>query len=41
MSCVVNQKELITDLKQKAKEIEYLIQSLPVPEPKEDQVCPV
>ena len=30
MSCVVNQKELIVDLKWKAKEIEYLIQSLPV-----------
>ena len=41
MSCVANQKELVTDLKQKAKEIEYLIQSLPVPEPEEDQVHPV
>jgi len=41
MSCVVNQKELVVDLKWKAKEIEYLIQSLPVPEPEEDQVHPV
>ncbi|KAF8508756.1 hypothetical protein JB92DRAFT_571860 [Gautieria morchelliformis] len=32
-----NQKELVTDLVRKAKEIEYLIESLPVPEPEEAQ----
>ncbi|KIY72724.1 hypothetical protein CYLTODRAFT_417722 [Cylindrobasidium torrendii FP15055 ss-10] len=32
-----NKKELVRDLVAKAKQIEYLIQSLPVPEPEEDQ----
>ncbi|KAF9042311.1 hypothetical protein BJ165DRAFT_263610 [Panaeolus papilionaceus] len=32
-----NQKELVTDLMVKAKQIEYLIKSLPVPEPEEEQ----
>ncbi|KAH7907187.1 hypothetical protein BJ138DRAFT_1160711 [Hygrophoropsis aurantiaca] len=32
-----NQKELVRDLIVKAKQIEYLIQSLPVPEPEEEQ----
>ncbi|KAF8957041.1 hypothetical protein BDZ97DRAFT_1670522 [Flammula alnicola] len=34
-----NQKELVTDLIVKAKQIEYLINSLPEPEPEEEQVC--
>ena len=33
-----NQKELVTDLITKAKQIEYLINSLPEPEPEEEQV---
>ena len=33
-----NQKELVTDLIVKAKQIEYLINSLPEPEPEEVQV---
>ena len=33
-----NQRELVTDLVVKAKQVEYLIQSLPVPEPEEEQV---
>jgi len=33
-----NQKELVTDLIIKAKQIEYLINSLPEPEPEEVQV---
>lgn len=33
-----NQKELVTDLIVKAKQIEYLINSLPEPEPEEEQV---
>jgi mediator of RNA polymerase II transcription subunit 21 len=33
-----NKKELVQDLIVKAKQIEYLIQSLPVPEPEEQQV---
>jgi len=33
-----NQKELVTDLVTKAKQIEYLINSLPQPEPEENQV---
>ena len=33
-----NQKELVDDLMVKAKQIEYLIQSLPTPEPEEVQV---
>ena len=36
--CAANQKELVTDLIVKAKQVEYLIQSLPEPEPEEDQV---
>jgi len=32
-----NQKELVADLITKAKQIEYLINSLPEPEPEEDQ----
>jgi len=35
---IANQKELVTDLITKAKQIEYLINSLPEPEPEEDQV---
>ncbi|KIJ45040.1 hypothetical protein M422DRAFT_29895 [Sphaerobolus stellatus SS14] len=34
-----NQKELVADLMRKAKEIEYLIESLPVPEPEEIQAA--
>ena len=37
-STVANQKELVTDLIVKAKQIEYLINSLPEPEPEEEQV---
>lgn len=33
-----NKKELVTDLIVKAKQVEYLIQSLPEPEPEEEQV---
>jgi len=33
-----NQKELVQDLMMKAKQIEYLINSLPEPEPEEAQV---
>jgi len=33
-----NKKELVDDLMVKAKQIEYLIQSLPTPEPEEVQV---
>ncbi|THU90799.1 hypothetical protein K435DRAFT_675445 [Dendrothele bispora CBS 962.96] len=32
-----NKKELVTDLIRKAKQIEYLISSLPEPEPEEEQ----
>ncbi|KAJ7691125.1 hypothetical protein B0H17DRAFT_935368 [Mycena rosella] len=32
-----NKKELVTDLIVKAKQVEYLIKSLPEPEPEEDQ----
>ncbi|OCH94184.1 hypothetical protein OBBRIDRAFT_770225 [Obba rivulosa] len=32
-----NKKELVTDLAVKAKQVEYLIQSLPEPEPEEEQ----
>ncbi|EMD41478.1 hypothetical protein CERSUDRAFT_128281 [Gelatoporia subvermispora B] len=35
-----NKKELVTDLIVKAKQVEYLIQSLPEPEPEEEQVSP-
>ena len=35
-----NQKELVTDLVAKAKQVEYLIQSLPEPESEEEQVRP-
>jgi mediator of RNA polymerase II transcription subunit 21 len=35
---VANKKELATDLIVKAKQVEYLIQSLPEPEPQEQQV---
>ena len=34
-----NKRELVTDLITKAKQIEILIQSLPVPESEDDQVC--
>ncbi|RPD59489.1 hypothetical protein L227DRAFT_586672 [Lentinus tigrinus ALCF2SS1-6] len=34
-----NKKELVSDLIVKAKQIEYLIQSLPEPDPEEKQVC--
>src|ERR1700677_4955914 len=33
-----NKKELVSDLMAKAKQIEYLIQNLPTPEPEEVQV---
>ncbi|KAH9850587.1 hypothetical protein C2E23DRAFT_834607 [Lenzites betulinus] len=33
-----NKKELVTDLIVKAKQVEYLIQSLPEPDPEEEQV---
>lgn len=33
-----NKKELVTDLIVKAKQVEYLINSLPEPEPEEEQV---
>ena len=33
-----NKQELVTDLVTKAKQIEYLITSLPEPEPEEEQV---
>lgn len=39
MSTLANQKELVADLIRKAKEIEYLVESLPVPEPEGMQVC--
>ena len=35
---VANKKELVTDLITKAKQIEFLIESLPVPETEEEQV---
>lgn len=35
---VANKKELVTDLIVKTKQIEYLINSLPEPEPEEEQV---
>jgi mediator of RNA polymerase II transcription subunit 21 len=35
-----NKKELVDDLMMKAQQIEYLIQSLPIPEPEEVQVRP-
>ncbi|SRR6266540_3991409 len=35
---LANQKEMVTDLIVKAKQIEYLINSLPEPEPEEEQV---
>jgi hypothetical protein len=35
-----NKKELVTDLIVKAKQVEYLINSLPEPEPEEEQVWP-
>ncbi|ETW78389.1 hypothetical protein HETIRDRAFT_325673 [Heterobasidion irregulare TC 32-1] len=34
-----NKKELVGDLMVKAKQVEYLIQSLPVPEPEEEQAA--
>lgn len=34
-----NKNELVADLITKAKQVEYLIQSLPALEPEEDQVC--
>ncbi|KAI0641072.1 hypothetical protein C8Q79DRAFT_1014498 [Trametes meyenii] len=33
-----NKKELVTDLMVKAKQVEYLIQSLPEPDPEEKQI---
>ena len=33
-----NKKELVADLVRKAKQIEYLISSLPEPEPEDEQV---
>ena len=33
-----NKKELVQDLMVKAKQVEYLINALPVPEPEETQV---
>lgn len=36
-----NQKELVADLIVKAKQVEYLINSLPEPEPEEEQVSPI
>jgi mediator of RNA polymerase II transcription subunit 21 len=36
---VANKKELAGDLALKARQIDYLIQSLPPPEPEEKQVC--
>lgn len=33
-----NQRELVEDLITKAKQVEYLINSLPVPEPEKEQV---
>ncbi|TFK68521.1 hypothetical protein BDN72DRAFT_841732 [Pluteus cervinus] len=33
-----NKKELVTDLITKAKQVDYLIENLPQPEPEEDQV---
>ena len=38
MNCVANKKELARDLIVKAKQVEYLITSLPEPEPEEEQV---
>ena len=38
MNQTANRKELVNDLMMKAKQIEYLIQSLPTPEPEEVQV---
>jgi mediator of RNA polymerase II transcription subunit 21 len=35
---LANKKELVTDLVVKAKQVEYLIKSLPEPEPEEEQV---
>ena len=33
-----NKRELVNDLMMKAKQVEYLINSLPEPEPEEEQV---
>ena len=38
MNFLANQKEMVTDLIVKAKQIELLINSLPEPEPEEEQV---
>lgn len=38
MSSIANKKELVHDLVMKAKQVEYLINSLPAPEPEEQQV---
>jgi mediator of RNA polymerase II transcription subunit 21 len=38
-SLAANKKELVADLIFKAKEVEYLIKSMPPPESEEDQVC--
>ena len=38
MHGVENKRELVTDIMVKAKQIEYLISSLPQPEPEEAQV---
>lgn len=37
-SLAANKKELVSDLIVKAKQVEYLIQSLPEPDPEEEQV---
>ncbi|KAJ7473629.1 hypothetical protein B0H11DRAFT_1339821 [Mycena galericulata] len=37
-SSIANKRELVTDLIVKAKQVEYLIESLPEPEAEEDQV---
>lgn len=36
--CTANKKELVADMMMKAKQVEYLIQSLPAPESEEEQV---
>jgi len=38
LAMTANKKELVADLIVKAKQIEYLVNSLPEPEPEEDQV---
>jgi mediator of RNA polymerase II transcription subunit 21 len=38
LAMTANKKELVADLIVKAKQIEYLVNSLPEPEPEEEQV---